>query len=172
MANPLTLETLRKYTDEFRTIGPDYVRRLWNRHTFRPEYDLAIVGPPGPRAYWAPEHIFRPGQAKEPIAQLTIYIIEDLMRRVTYTLKYDIYPSGLILKSEEPVPYQNRGAQSAYSGIPEEWMYIVLKKETTAAEAARAHKRCAAVKEELAATVWAPARVAARLEAGVDLESL
>lgn len=168
----LTLETLRNYAVEFRTIGPDYVRRLRNRHHFRPEFDLATVSPPGPRAYWAPKDIFRPGQADEPIAQITISIIEDLMRRVTYTLKYDVYPSGLILKSEEPVPYQNRGAQTAYSGIPDEWVEIVLKKEAAAAEAARARERCAAVKEELAATVWAPARVAKLVEAGVDLESL
>jgi hypothetical protein len=168
----LTLDTLRKYRPQLQQIGPDYVRRLWNRHQFRPEFDLALISGPPARRHWPPEDIFRPGQNPVPVAQVTLTVIEDLLRRVTYTLNYLIYPSGLILRSSEVVPYHNPGAQSAYSGIVDEWMALVRAAEEEAEAKARAVARCAAIKEELMAETWKPERVERLLAAGVALEDV
>lgn len=136
----------------------DYIPRLTNRAMFQPEFaGLRAEVPQGYNTF---------------VVFINVYVIEVVQhpwqRRPQdqhIHLTYGITPTGAI--SCITAPQMNwSGAESAYREPIDEWIEAVKQRLQEEASKRRTQARAQALKEDLVAAVWAPARLAKRLEQG------
>lgn len=152
----LNYDALKAALPDLRRRYYEYIPRLWNRAQFSPEFDGVTIEQPGKLTQFA--------------AIVNVYIIEHVgtpqwPRQNWINLRYGIYPTGFASSLIERQAHY-AGAESAYSQPPSEWAAAVLKSVTEEAAKVRIVARAKAIHEELVAYVWAPERMAARLERG------
>lgn len=145
----LTYELLKQRIFDLRAVGYAYVKKLYNRALYEPEFDSAWISPSRNSHY---------------VAYVTISVIERRIRSYTFEVKYGVLPYGGHVTLEDKY-----SIAMPYSGILDEWLQPILFELRAPT---RAKKFVEIIKEELVAKAWAPERVAKWLEAGVALEAL
>lgn len=145
----LTYDVLSKRLFDLLDVGHAYMKKLYNRALYEPEFDSARISPCRDGRY---------------VAYVTLSIIEHRIRAFTLEVKYGVLPYGGVITLED-----RYSIAMPYSGILDEWLQPILFELRAPI---RAKKFVETIKEELVAKAWAPERVSKWLEAGVALELL
>jgi hypothetical protein len=158
MEVPLTYEALtslevqRDLTRRFHK----YVPLLYNRAHLAPQFEWARILEP----------------RTDFVAMVVVSIYETIrlplvLRTNSYHMElfYGIFSSGAVVTITEPNAF-TYGAQTAYQQPVEEWINAIKQRLLEEASKRRIQARAQALKEDLIAAVWAPARLKKRLEEG------
>ena len=142
----LTRNDLKAGLADLKQRYRDLIPRMTNRAHLEPRFMGLHVDAP---------------DSKGQVAVITVYIEEKSIGIVSHEFRYGVFPDGVVQSLNRTM--WGHGASWPYQHPIDYWIDDLLLEK---ASKERTQVRTAAIAEELAAAVWAPARVERLLERG------